>query len=98
MSTFDSMSAADYAACVDAGRAPAYDPREAADLHRKEQRENGIAPRAKQVGVHICPSCGSPDVREVVRHGARRQEQQVTHVDLRCIDCDYVEMDDEGGV
>lgn len=43
----------------------------------------------------ICPACGSPDLREVERRDPAYSE--VYYVDTRCLDCDYVEWDEEGG-
>ncbi len=41
MSTWDTMSPSDYAACVDAGRGMPADPREAVDRERKAAKESG---------------------------------------------------------
>lgn len=51
MSTWDSMSDADYAACVDAGRGMPPDPRELADNARKAAQEGGVSGADHTSGV-----------------------------------------------
>lgn len=46
----------------------------------------------------LCPNCGSPDVREVVRHRFTPRGT-VYYVDLWCVDCGALVSEDlEGGV
>lgn len=49
-------------------------------------------------GVLLCPNCGSPDVREVVRYGERRGTEQEYFVDRACLDCSWRDIDTEGGI
>ena len=49
------------------------------------------------VDTMICPACGMPDVREVLRITGI-EHQAVYYVDLRCLDCDWEDRDTEGGV
>jgi len=41
----------------------------------------------------LCPNCGMPDVREIVRY-----EGPVYYVDAYCPDCEWYEIDVEGGI
>jgi hypothetical protein len=82
------MSAADHAACVDAGRGEPPDPLDRVDAARKEARERG----------EVCPHCGAP-ARAVTRHGQRGGRYgTVYYVDLHCDACGHVTVDEEGGV
>lgn len=104
MSTWDSMSDADYAACADAGRGEPVDPREIADDARKAVREGGsltitldgdgnpIAARPSVQPPLTCPQCGG-FMRADVRHVG-----SAYYVDHVCLSCGYVDVDDEGGV
>lgn len=64
MSTWDTMSSADYQACVDAGRVPACvqadtSPAEMADEDRKAAKESGrLAHQARRLAESTCPLCG----------------------------------------
>jgi hypothetical protein len=44
----------------------------------------------------LCPQCGMPDVREVVRRELGESGQWIDRVDLRCTDCAWSRRD-EGG-
>lgn len=48
--------------------------------------------------VCLCPTCGSPDVREVVRYGRTRGEETEYFVDHACIECGRYDVDKEGGI
>lgn len=62
MSTYDAMSDADYAACVDAGRGPGRDVRDEADQLRKANREQGYP---VWDGAGACVICHRPTVGSV---------------------------------
>jgi rubrerythrin len=96
------MSASDYAVCRDAGRGEPRDVRDEADQLRKQCQEGGYPwedPRPEPI---LCPSCGMPDMREVMRvmpsQWSRGMEVTVEYVDLVCIDCGYRIVDEEGGI
>lgn len=57
-----------------------------------------FAPPGPQEDPIICPNCGSPDVREVVRYGPSRGDLTVYYVDRGCLDCSWYDRDTEGGV
>ena len=49
-------------------------------------------------GIMICPNCGMPDVREVIRYGPETRYGTVYYIDVACVDCGWREYDEEGGM
>ena len=68
-------------------------------------RQSAPTPRAQSVAGIVakafadpimCPECGMPDVREIVRYD-NSGRRQVYYVDAYCPDCGWYEIDAEGG-
>jgi hypothetical protein len=82
MNTYESMSAADYQACADAGRGEPPDARDLVDAQRKASQEESPCPRCGEVGP----------VRQIVVGSAPY------FVHEEWTRCGHVVLDTEGGV